>query len=203
MAFQEMSYQYQPLLQTKLHRPRLPHDLVFRQRLTELLNHSVDRPLTLICAPAGFGKTTLIATWIERIPTGQGILESRLPTAWYSLDDNDNDLTTFLRYFIATLQTIFENACQETLVLLQALEQPPLAVVFTTLSNELEKFPEEFILVLDDYHTIHNMEIHNLLAEFIRFWPSKLHLILISRISPSLPLDQFRAKGMLNEIRTW
>ena len=197
-----MSYQYQPLLETKLHRPRLPHDLVLRERLTEWLDRDADRPLTLVCAPAGFGKTTLIATWIERMVASQGQLETRLPSAWLSLDGNDSDLNQFLRYFIAALQTIFDNACQETLALLQAREQPPLAVLFTTLSNELEKLPKEFILVLDDYHTIHNMEVHNLLGEFVRFWPSKLHLILISRISPPLPLDQFRAKGMLNEIRT-
>ncbi len=125
-----------------------------------------------------------------------------MPVAWVSLDGNDSDLNIFLRYFIAALQTLFDSPCQETLALLQAREQPPLAVLFTTLSNGIEKLPEDFILVLDDYHTIHNMEIHNLLGEFVRFWPSKLHLILISRISPPLPLDQFRAKGLLNEIRT-
>ena len=197
-----MSYKYQPLLETKLHRPRLPHNLVFRERLAEWLDRNADRPLTLVCAPAGFGKTTLIATWIGRMVADQGQPETRLPSAWLSLDGNDSDLNQFLHYFIAALQTIFDNACPETLALLQAKEQPPLAVFFTTLSNELEKLPKEFILVLDDYHTIQNMEVHNLLGEFVRFWPSKLHLILISRISPPLPLDQFRARGMLNEIRS-
>ncbi len=190
------------LLHTKLHRPRFPHDLVVRQRLTELLDHGADRPLTLVCAPAGFGKTTLIATWIERMVASQVQLESSMPSAWLSLDGNDSDLNQFLRYFIAAVQTIFDDACQETLALLQAREQPPLAVIFTTLSNDIERLPKEFILVLDDYHTIHNIEVHNLLGEFVRFWPSKLHLILISRISPPLPLDKFRAKGLLNEIRT-
>ena len=90
----------------------------------------------------------------------------------------------------------------ETLALLQARQQIPQAVLFTTFSNELEELPGEAILVLDDYHTIHGMEVHNLLSELARHWPKPLHLVLISRISPPIPLDNLRAKGMLHEIRT-
>ena len=125
-----------------------------------------------------------------------------MPSAWLSLDENDSDLNLFLRYFIAALRTIFNEACEETLALLQARQQPPEAVLYTTFSNELEELPGEFILVLDDYHTIHGVEVHNLLSELARHWPKPLHLVLISRISPPIPLASLRAKGMISEIRT-
>ena len=190
------------LLQTKLHRPRLPHDLVTRWRLVEWLNHDIDHPLTLVCAPAGFGKTTLIGNWLTRMAEGQGETQAYIPSAWLSLDESDSDLNLFLCYFITALRTIFSEACEETLVLLQARQQPPEAVLYATLSNELEKLPGEAILVLDDYHTIHNVAVHNLLGEWVRHWPKPLHLVLISRISPPLALSSLRAKGMLNEVRT-
>ncbi len=190
------------LLLTKLNRPRLPHDLVERMRLVEWLNHDIDRPLILVCAPAGFGKSTLVGTWLEHMSAGKGENSISLPSAWLSLDENDSDINLFLRYFIAALRTIFSDACEETLALLQARQQPPQAVLSTTFSNELEKLPGECILVLDDYHTIHSVEVHNLLGELVRHWPKQLHLVLISRISPPLPLDSLRAKGMISEIRT-
>jgi LuxR family maltose regulon positive regulatory protein len=192
----------QTLLRTKLHRPRLPHNLVLRTRLLEVLNHAIDHPLTLVCAPAGFGKTTLVSTWLERMAASQSASAAPLPAAWLSLDENDSDLNLFLRYFIAALRTIFKEACPETLALLQAQRQPPETVLYATFSNELEELPGEAILVLDDYHTIQGVEVHNLLIELARHWPHPLHLVLISRIEPSLPLDKLRAKEMVNEIRT-
>ncbi len=108
---------------------------------------------------------------------------------------DDSDLDLFLRYFIAALRTIFSEACEETLALLHAPLQPPQAFIFATFSNELEQLPGDAILVLDDYHTIHGMEVHNLLGELVRHWPKSLHLVLISRINPPLPLDSLRAKG--------
>ncbi len=91
---------------------------------------------------------------------------------------------------------------RETLALLQAVQQSPKSVLFATFSNELERLPGEFILVLDDYHTIHGVEVHNLLGELVRHWPKPLHLVLISRLSPPIPLDSLRAKGLISEIRT-
>jgi len=190
------------LLLTKLNRPRLPNDLVLRSRLVEWLNHDMDRPLILVCAPAGFGKSTLVGTWLEQMAAGQAEQVTPLPSAWLSLDENDSDLNLFLHYFIAALRTIFNEACEETLALLQARQQPPQAVLYATFSNELAKLRGECILVLDDYHTLHNPEVHNLLGELLRHWPKPLHLVLISRISPPLPLDSLRAKGMISEIRT-
>ena len=192
----------QILLQTKLHRPHLPHGLVKRARLVEWLNQNLDLPLFLICAPAGFGKTTLVSTWLEDMAAGKGEKAASLPAAWLSLDENDNDLNLFLRYVIAAIRTIFNEACEETLTLLQAQRLPPRAVIYTVFSNELEELPGDFILVLDDYHTIHNIEVHNLLGELTHHWPKPLHLVLISRLSPPIPLSGLRAKEMVSEIRT-
>jgi LuxR family transcriptional regulator, maltose regulon positive regulatory protein len=195
-----MTDQDQTLLQTKLHRPRLPHNLIVRSRLVEWLNRGIDHPLTLVCAPAGFGKTTLVGTWLEKMSAGEGG-KAILPSAWLSLDENDSDLNLFLRYFIAALRTIFKEACAKTLVLLQATRQPPLAVLYTTLSNELAELPGEALLVLDDYHTIRGVEVHNLFSELARHWPKPLHLVLISRTNPPMPLSSLRASEMLGEIR--
>ena len=191
----------QILLHTKLHRPRLQHDLVFRPRLVEWLNHDLDHPLNLVCAPAGFGKTTLVCSWLDGMENGKDRTTS-LPSAWLSLDENDSDLNLFLRYFIAAVHTVFKDACAETLALLQARQQPPQNILFATLSNELEELPGEMILVLDDYHTIHGEEVHALLVEMVRHWPKPLHLVLISRTSPPIPLGSLRAKNMVSEIRT-
>jgi LuxR family maltose regulon positive regulatory protein len=190
------------LFQTKLHRPRLPKDLITRLRLLERLNHDINHQLILVTAPAGFGKTTLVCTWLEYLAADQGEKAACLPAAWLSLDENDSDLNIFLLYFIAALRKNFDAVCEETLALLQARQQPSLTVLYTTISNDLTKLPGEVILVLDDYHNIRNLEIHNLLAELVRHWPKPLHLVLISRISPPIPLHRIRAKGMLSEIRT-
>jgi ATP/maltotriose-dependent transcriptional regulator MalT len=197
-----MPDQDQILLQTKLHRPRLPKDLLQRARLVELLNHDVDQRLILVCAPAGFGKSTLVSTWLEDMAAGRGEKTTSLPAAWLSLDENDSDLNLFLRYIIAALRTIFEEACADTLALLQARQQLPEPVLYATFSNELERLPGEAILVLDDYHTLRGTEVHNLLGELLRHWPKPLHLVLISRLSPPIPLDSLRARGKIGEIRT-
>jgi LuxR family maltose regulon positive regulatory protein len=196
-----MPDQDQILLQTKLHRPHLTRDVIVRWRLIELLNQSIDHPLTLVCAPAGFGKTTLVCTWLDSAASGQGEKGSSLPSAWLSLDENDSDLIVFLRYFIAALHTIYDDVCEETLALLHAVRRPPLPILYATFSNELANLPGEVVIVLDDYHTIHGTKVHNLLNELILHWPKLLHLVLVSRISPSIPLDSMRAKRMVNEIR--
>ncbi len=197
-----MSDQSQILLQTKLHRPRLPHNLVVRSRLMEEFNRVIDHQLTLVCAPAGFGKTTLVCTWLEQIDKDKAVGVAVKPATWLSLDENDSDLHLFLRYFITTLRRVSKEACEETLALLRAQQQPPDAVLYATLSNELAELPEDTILVLDDYHTIRGTRVHNLLIELAHHWPRPLHLVLISRIEPPLPLPSLRAKGMLHEIRT-
>jgi LuxR family maltose regulon positive regulatory protein len=193
-----MPQQVKFLLQSKLNRPPITRGLIDRPRLFQQLSIGVEHPLTLICAPAGYGKTTLVCTWLEH----RGNQAASLPSAWLSLDEEESDLNLFLRYFIAALRTIFVDACDQTLMLLQAGQQPPQAVLNTMFCNDLEKLPGEFILVLDDYQFIHGKAVHKLLGELAHHWPKPLHLVLISRIEPPLPLTSLRAKGWVSEIRT-
>ncbi len=153
--------------------------------------HQLDLVKPPWCAPGSSG-------W----NTGNAMADGEKSAAWLSLDESDSDLHLFIRYFIAALRTIFKEACVETLALLQARQQPPEAALYATLSNELAALSEEAILVLDDYHTIRGTQVHNLLIELARHWPRPLHMVLISRIEPPLPLPSLRAKGMLHEIRT-
>ncbi len=103
----------------------------------------MDRPLILVCAPAGFGKSTLVNNWLKHMAADQTAASASLPAAWLSLDENDSDLILFLHYFIAALRTIFKEACEATLALLQARQPPPDAVFHTTFINELEELPGE------------------------------------------------------------
>jgi LuxR family maltose regulon positive regulatory protein len=185
---------------TKLNRPRIAGDVVRRARVRERLERSLDRPLTLVCAPAGYGKTTLLSVWLA---------DSGYPHAWLSLDEGDSDLTVFLSYFVAAIRTAYPNACARTLDLLRAPELPPLGLVVTALANDLDDLSSEpaaadgrcFILVLDDYHLVHDEAVHALLAEVWRHPPHSVHLILSTRQDPPLPLNVLRARGEMGEIR--
>ena len=187
------------LLNTKLHRPPVTPGLVRRPRLIKQLNRGLSGPLTLVCAGAGTGKTTLVSSWLEEM-TARG--SPSAPAAWLSLDEHDSDLVVFVRYWIAALRTMVTEACAETLALLQASQPPPPDVLLATLSNEIELLPGRFILVLDDYHAIRSEAVHQLLGELLRHWPRPLHLVLISRTSPPLPLASLRARGIMAEIRS-
>ncbi len=180
------------LIRTKLHRPQLPTNLVTRPWLLEWLNQHRRRPLTLVSASAGYGKTTLISSWLEAVGS---------PSAWVSLDEHDDNLIVFLTYFIAATQTIFPQAGQKTLALLNAPHPPSLPVLTRTLSSELEQLPSPFILVLDDYHVIHEAAIHDLLSELLRHPPPAMHLVVSTRSDPPLPITKFRAHAQVTEIR--
>src|SRR5579863_153728 len=134
-----------PILATKLYLPRLRPNVVSRPRLLERLNEGLHRKLTLIAAPAGFGKTTLLSEWIAGIAR---------PTAWLSLDEGDNDPTRFLVYLVAALQTIAPTIGEGVLNALQSSQPPPAEAVLTALLNEISTLPDPFVLVLDDYHLI-------------------------------------------------
>jgi LuxR family maltose regulon positive regulatory protein len=190
------------LLLTKLQRPGITHDLVHRPRLVERLDRGASGPLTLVCAPAGFGKSTLVSSWLEGMAKGRGRVTPSLPCAWLSLDADDSDLIRFLRYLVAALRTIHPGTCAETAALLVAPQLPPLDVVVATLSNEIARLPEPFVLVLEDYYTIQGDVVHELLNGLALHWPQPMHLVLISRLNPPLPLASLRARGQLVEIRT-
>jgi LuxR family maltose regulon positive regulatory protein len=181
-----------PLIQTKLHRPRVAGDLIERTRLLAYLNERSDRPFTLISAPAGYGKTTLLTQWLDQAP---------YQAAWLSLDENDNDLIVFLSYFVATIQTLFPDACSTTQNLLTTAQTLPLDYLTTTLINELVDLPEEFLLVLDDYHLITHQEIQQLISTLMQHAPPPLHLVIASRKDPSFSLARPRATQKVAEIR--
>ena len=142
----QVPVQASALLFTKLNRPPVTSDRIDRPRLIEQLDRGLQQgPLTLVCAAAGFGKTTLVSSWIEGLATG-GVTPP-LPSAWLSLDEADSDLVVFLRYFVAAIRTVFPEACAETLALLRAPHPTAQARLVVALSNELERLPARIVLV--------------------------------------------------------
>lgn len=182
----------QALLQTKLQRPRVTADLVDRPRLTQALNDGLDRPLILVAAPAGFGKSTLVSAWLETCD---------LPHAWLALDEADNDLGVFLAYFVRAMQTIVPDALPETQALLAGISLPVVSVVAKNLLNELDGLGRNFILALDDYHLIREQPIHELLSLLLQHPPQGMHLVIVTRLGPPLSLGVLRARHQLAEIR--
>ena len=180
-----------PILATKLYAPPLRPSVVQRTRLIARLNEG--RKLSLISAPAGFGKTTLVSEWIATL-TGSGVR-----VAWLSLDEGDNDLARFLVYFVSAVQTIAPTCGENVLNMLQPMQ--PTEVVLTTLLNELAAIPERFILVLDDYHTLDCQPIDDALTFLIDHLPSHMQLVITTREDPQLPLARLRARGQLTELR--
>jgi LuxR family maltose regulon positive regulatory protein len=190
---------YKGLLKTKLNKPGITRNFIDRHRLVRLLNTGIRRPLTIVIAPAGFGKTTLVSSWVESLTEG---VTPPVPAAWLSLDENDSDLVVFLRYLVAAIETLFPDSCPETLALLQASQPVPVLSFVVALSNDIEQLPARFVLVLDDYYAIRNTEVHDFLSEMLRHWPQHLHMVLISRSNPPLPLGKLRGTDQLTEIRT-
>jgi len=181
-----------PLLKPKLYIPPIRPELVPRPRLIERLNAGLHRKLTLISAPAGFGKTTLLSEWVAG---------SERPVAWLSLDEGDNDPTRFLSYSIAALRTIEANIAKGVLSALQSPQPPPAEDILTVLINEIAAIPGRIILVLDDYHLIEAEPIHDALTFLLRHLPPQMHLVIATRENPLLPLARLRARGQMTELR--
>jgi LuxR family maltose regulon positive regulatory protein len=189
-----------PLISAKLSRPHVGRFFVRRDRLDVLLDRGLEVPVTLLSAPAGYGKTTLVSAWLERLAADHG--DGRpLQSAWLSLDSRDNDLIGFMRYLVAAIRAISPNACAETWQLVGSPRQPPLSLLAATLSNDIATLSSPLFLVLDDYSAITNESIHSLFDSLLRHWPQPLRLILIARHDPPLALSRLRASGMLAEIR--
>jgi LuxR family maltose regulon positive regulatory protein len=183
-----------PVLATKLYVPRPRTHLVPRAHLTERLQQGVERALTLVSGPAGFGKTTLLAQWCA---------ESGMPVAWLSLEPEDNDPTRFLSYLIAALQTLDSQLGTTALALLRTPQPPSPEVVLAVLTNDLiERGGGDVVLVLDDYHVITDESIQRGMTFLLEHQPPQLHLILATRADPPLPLARLRAQGLLTEVRT-
>ena len=184
-----------PLLETKLYIPRLRRGVVARPRLIERLAHGADSKLTLISAPAGFGKTTLLAEWLASGPAGGRSV------AWLSLDPGDNHATLFWTYLIAALGTVAPGIGEGALHLLQSPQPPPIEGALATLLNELNAVPGDIVLVLNDYHAADAHDIQDGMAFFLEHLPPQVHLVITSRADPALPLARLRARGELVEIR--
>ncbi|WP_138731504.1 LuxR C-terminal-related transcriptional regulator [Modestobacter excelsi] len=183
-----------PLLQTKLHIPRRRHGAVARPRLIEHLDRGAEGALTLVSAPAGFGKTTLLTEWLAPgAATGQAV-------AWLSLDERDNDPAVFWTYLVAALRTAAEKVGAGALALLQS-PQSSTDAVLATLVNELSEINDDVVLVLDDYHLIHTAEVHRGLTFLVEHLPAQIHLVIAGRADPALPLARWRARGDLVELR--
>jgi LuxR family maltose regulon positive regulatory protein len=165
--------------------------------LIERLNEGLHRKLTLIAAPAGFGKTTLVSAWIA----GWEQRESLIRAAWLSLDEGDNDLARFLTYLVTALQTIEPGVGTGLLSVLQSPQPPATEAVLTALLNEITTHPDPFVLVLDDYHVIDTQTVDDALTFLIEHMPPQMHLAITTREDPQLPLARLRARGELCELR--
>ena len=188
-----------PLLTTKLYRPQLRPDFISRPRLLKLLNKGLDQTLTLLSAPAGFGKTMLLADWIQQKGETRGAEGKQF--AWLSLDERDNELRRFLTYLIAALQNVDVAIGQATLSQLETSPIPSAEATLTLLINELDHLTGRVGLILDDYHLISNPAVHIALAFLLDHLPPQCHLIIASRSDPPLSLARLRVQGNLNEIR--
>ncbi|MFZ0532695.1 MAG: LuxR C-terminal-related transcriptional regulator [Anaerolineales bacterium] len=186
------------LLHTKLGVPPLRSVAVPRTRLLEYSNETLVqdseflRKLTLVSAPAGYGKTTMVSEWLQRLG---------IPIAWLSLDESDNDPSRFLAYFIAAIQGFQSNFGESLRATFQSPQPPPVDVILTIMLNELAALPSLFILVLDDYHAINNLSIHQQISFLLDHLPSRMHLVLITREDPLIAISRLRARNQVLEIR--
>ena len=183
-----------PLLETKVYVPKPRRALVARPKLRERLSRGAESKLTLVSAPAGFGKTTLIAEWLASTASKER------STAWLSLDQGDNEPVLFWTYLVSALQTAAPGIGAAALSVVQS-PQPPIEAALATLLNELGTLPNDLVLVLDDYHVIEAREIQSGMDFLLDHLPPRVHLVIATRADPALPLPRLRARGELVEIR--
>ena len=180
------------LLRTKVNIPRVHPEVIARPRLVGKLDEGLGYRMILVSAPAGFGKTTLLSHWIET---------RKVPAAWVSLDERENDPVRFRSYFILALQRLWEEIGETALTMLQLHEPPPIETILIELLNELVAVDDDFILVLDDFHAIESQQIHQALSFLVENLPGQMHLVISTRSDPPLHLPQLRAKRQLVEVR--
>ncbi len=181
------------LVDTKFFKPLVRRSLVARARLSEALARGADAKLTLISAPAGFGKTTALVGWLAQA-------DPQRPVAWLSLDESDRQPASFITYVVTALHRAAPDVGAGVLPLLQAA-QPPMETVLTTVLNELGSLPHGLDLVLDDYHLADGPEVAAGTAFLLEHLPQQVHVVLSSRVDPDLPLARMRARGELVEVR--
>src|SRR5919112_187393 len=181
-----------PILATKLYIPPPRPKAVLRPRLIERLDEGLHRKLILVCAPAGFGKTTLLGEWVAALPR---------PAAWLSLDEGDNDPARFLSYLVAALRTIAPSMGEGVLDALGSPQSPPTESILTALLNEMAALAEDSVFVLDDYHVIHATAVDDALTFLLEHLPPRVKLVIATREDPPLPIARMRARGQLSELR--
>ncbi len=184
--------QREPLLRTKLFVPPIRSDRVPRPRLFERLSRGLDKALILISAPAGYGKTTLVSNWLGEID---------VPATWLSLDDGDNDPIHFLQYFITALGKIVPAVQLDILGVLQDTQPASIKSLINALINAIADHAAPFVLVLDDFHTIHAQPVLEMVTHLLEHIPPQMHLLLLTRTDPPVPLAKLRARNQLTEIR--
>ena len=184
--------QSEPLLRTKLFVPSVRSNQITRPRLIELLNGGLDKALILVSAPAGYGKTTLLSSWLR---------ETRISSAWLSLDKRDNDPVRFLQYFLSALQQIVPTVGLDLLDMLQGIQPPPYEALLSLVINDIDQNPAPCVLVLDDFHVIEAQPILEMLVFLLDHMPPPMHLALLSRTDPPLPLSRLRVRNQLLDIR--
>ena len=182
------------LLSTKLYTPRRQPHAIARLRLTGTLLDGLQRPgaIALISAPAGFGKTTLLSEFVSQL---------RQPAAWLSLDDGDNDPIRFWSYLIAACQAVAPTVGESASALLQSSPQVPEEAIPTILINDLARLDRKVVLIVDDYHVIHNPSIHAALSFLLEHLPASLYLVVSTRVDPPWPLARLRVRQQLVETR--
>lgn len=180
-----------PLIRTKISMPRISLEFVHRPRLTELIERGVLGPLTLLAAPAGYGKTNLMIEWAT---------ETHLPAAWLNIDNEDNDISRFFRYLLGALQTVEPGLGEDALDFLQSAKGGGVSVGLTLLVNEISVLQKELVLVLDDFQALDDVLILQSIGFLLKHLPQNLHLVIASRSEPALDLALFRAKGRVIEL---
>jgi LuxR family transcriptional regulator, maltose regulon positive regulatory protein len=202
------------ILATKLYIPPPRPTGVLRSRLIEQLNQGLHRKLILLSAPAGFGKTTLLASWLASRTEGRGLRTESVATslspqssslstrvAWLSIDKGDSDPSRFLTYLVAAVQTVAPHIGAEVSEILKAPQPPPIESLLTSLLNEMTSIPDDIILVLDDYHLLDSKPVDDALTFLLEHLPPQIHLVIATREDPQLPLARLRARSQLTELR--
>jgi LuxR family transcriptional regulator, maltose regulon positive regulatory protein len=180
------------LSKTKLNMPPLVGKIVPRQKLLHRLDASRQLPFILVSAPAGYGKSVLINSYLET---------NRWPFVWISLDEYDNAIVLFLHYFLSAVQSLFPDSCRKTKEAIGNADLPSTEILSRIIADDINVIGQDFFLVLDDYSEIHNMEIHDVLSKILKYQPRWMHLIITTRYDPPLPLVTMVAKRQMAEIR--
>jgi LuxR family transcriptional regulator, maltose regulon positive regulatory protein len=181
------------MLLTKLHIPPVGNNVVHRSELFEKLNTGLSRKLILVSAPAGFGKTMLLSDWIN---------QNKIPTAWISIDNGDNDPVKFLNYIISGIQGVSKEFGQRTLKLLNSPNKPSIESITSLLINDILNINQNFLLVLEDFHLIKSNEVVKLVTYLLEYIPGNIHIVILTRSDPALSVSRLRSQQLLVELRS-